>query len=171
MRAGAGKLHQPALPFNSAKARRKASPRTSKLGNWSKDAQAGDLVGQKVRLGLAVPGPDAEQHAAGDLGEKFARMLVELEPEPRDQQAEQAAVSYQKAAQTAFRETADGLVNAEQSARQQDEVGKQLVAAREVVATAPGDWRLRAALALSTAAIASWSWMTTRPATVTFHES
>ena len=48
-------------------------------------------------------------------------------------QAEAAAISYQKAVQTAFRETADALVGTEQGARQELEVEKQLAAAREAL--------------------------------------
>ena len=48
-------------------------------------------------------------------------------------QAEQAAIGYQKAALTAFRETADALVTAEQSALQEAEVEVQRVEANEAL--------------------------------------
>ncbi|MFZ2651715.1 MAG: TolC family protein, partial [Burkholderiaceae bacterium] len=48
-------------------------------------------------------------------------------------QAEQAAIGYQKAALTAFRETADALVTAEQSALQELEVQVQGVEANEAL--------------------------------------
>lgn len=48
-------------------------------------------------------------------------------------QAEQAAIGYQKAVQTAFREVADALVNAEQSALQESDVAAQQAASSDAL--------------------------------------
>jgi multidrug efflux system outer membrane protein len=95
---------------------------TGSLGFQS--AELGDLLTRGARIwsvgpSLLLPLFDGGRNAA--------------RTEQARAQAEQAAISWQKAVQTAFRETADALAGTEQGAAQEAEVERQLAAAREAL--------------------------------------
>lgn len=103
--------------------RKSAWPTLSLTGSFG--AQSADLL-DLLRVGARTwsVGPQLLM-SVFDAGRNRARS------EQARAQAEQAAIGWQQAAQTAFREVADALVNGEQTAAQELEVERQRAAALE----------------------------------------